>query len=396
MLTECSSGSPSYNDLAAAIGESTGANLSRQAVCARFDERFHKLVEALLGHVIGGRINDRHTVETQPAARFRGYRRVLVQDSTIVKLPGWLFPKFSGVSNGASSVCNARIQAVFDLVSARLLDFSIDPYSRNDLAAAPDLELREGDLVLRDRGYITCSEIQRHRDAGADFIYRYKTGTVCLDPSTGEPLDLPALLERHGSLDLDVLLNNPERTRVRLIAQPVDEETASLRRMRARKEVHGHNPSKAVLHLMKWTIFLTNIPRRKAGFARILGIYGLRWRIEIIFKSWKSNLSFARIHRVSAVQFLVMLKARLLVIAALTNIYALLERVVHDTRRRWISLLKLSRHLEGHTARWLRILSFPTASEEERLKIVGILVRHCCYDLRRKRYNFPETMNSLA
>ena len=152
MLTECSSGSPSYNDLAAAIGESTGATLSRQAVCARFDERFHKLVEALLGHVIGGRINDRHTVETQPEARFRGYRRVLVQDSTIVKLPGWLFPKFSGVSNGASSVCNARIQAVFDLVSARLLDFSIDPYSRNDLAAAPDLELREGDLVLRDRG----------------------------------------------------------------------------------------------------------------------------------------------------------------------------------------------------------------------------------------------------
>jgi hypothetical protein len=147
---------------------------------------------------------------------------------------------------------------------------------------------------------------------------------------------------------------------------------------------------------MKWTIFLTNIPRKKAGFARILGIYGLRWRIEIIFKSWKSHLSFARIHRVSEVQFLVMLKARLLVIAALTNIYALLERVVHGTHRRWISLLKLSRHLEGHTARWLRILSFPTASEEERLKIVGILVRYCCYDLRRKRYNFPETMNSLA
>ena len=233
-------------------------------------------MDALLGHVIGGKVNGLDTAETPPSAGFRGYRRVLVQDSTIVKLPTWLFPRFSGVSNQTSSVCNARIQAVFDLISARLLDFSIDSYTRNDIAAAPELALREGDLVLRDRGYLSAAEIQRHLEAGADFIYRHKSGSIYLDASTGEPLDLAALLERHGSLDLDVLLNNPERTRVRLIAQPVDEETANNRRRRARKEVKGHNPSKEVLHLMGWTIFLTSIPREKAGFADILSIYGLR------------------------------------------------------------------------------------------------------------------------
>jgi hypothetical protein len=346
--------------------------------------------------VIGRKVNDPDTAETPPATGFRGYRRVLVQDSTIVKLPVWLFPKFSGVSNHTSSVCNARIQAVFDLISARLLDFSIDPYTRNDIAAAPELGLREGDLVLRDRGYLSAAEIQRHHDAGADFIYRNKTGIIYLDASTGEPIDIPALLERHGSLDLDVLLNNPERTRVRLIAQPVDEETANNRRRRARKQVHGHNPSREVLHLMGWTIFVTNIPRKKAGFAEILRIYGLRWRIEIIFKSWKSHLNFARIHRVSEIQLLVMLKARLLVIASLTNIYSLLARAVYDTRKRRISQLKLVRHIAGHMARCVRILSFPSASDEERGKIVEILVRHCCYDLRRKRHNFSEIMSSLA
>jgi hypothetical protein len=319
-----------------------------------------------------------------------------VQDSTVIKLPGWLFGKFSGVSNATSSVCNARIQVVFDLLTARLVTFSIDPYSKNDLTAAPELELREGDLVLRDRGYLTSAEIQRHSDKAADFIYRHKTGAIYLDVETQQPLDLPGLLARHGSLDLEVLLNNAQRTRVRLVAQPVDEETANTRRMRAKQETKGHNPSKAVLLLMGWTIYLTSIPADKAGFPEIFGIYGLRWRIEVIFKSWKSHLNFATIHRVSGIQLLVTLKARLLVIAALTNIYRLLERAVRDIGKRRISLLKLSKYLAGNVARLLLVLAYPAAGADERREILESLTRYCCYDLRRKRLNFAETMDLLA
>ena len=76
---------------------------------------------------------------------------MLVQDSTVIKLPVHLFAEFSGVSNAQSSVCNARIQATYDLIPSRLIGFSIDPYSKNDLAAAPELPIQEGDLVLRDR-----------------------------------------------------------------------------------------------------------------------------------------------------------------------------------------------------------------------------------------------------
>jgi len=34
---------------------------------------------------------------------------------------------------------------------------------------------------------------------------------------------------------------------------------------------------------MDWTIFITSIPATFASFKAILAIYGLRWRIEIIF-----------------------------------------------------------------------------------------------------------------
>lgn len=75
---------------------------------------------------------------------------------------------------------------------------------------------------------------------------------------------------------------------MRLVAAPVDEETANLRRMKAKGETRGHSPSKAVLVLMNWTIFTAAI---LADFARILAIYGLRWRIEVIYKRKRQNYS---------------------------------------------------------------------------------------------------------
>ena len=152
--------------------------------------------------------------------------------------------------------------------------FSIDAYSKNDVSAAPELELRPGDLVLRDRGYLSVGEIQRHQQAGAHFIYRHETGALYRDAQSDEPLDLPKLLRRHGSLDREVALNDAQRTRVRLVSAPVSQQTADLRRMKAKKETKGHQPSAAALELMGWTIFLTNVGP-EVSFRALLEIYGL-------------------------------------------------------------------------------------------------------------------------
>ena len=321
---------------------------------------------------------------------------MIVQDSTVIKLPTALFPSFSGVSNGHSTVCNARIQAVYDLIGGKLIEFSIDPCSRNDLAAAPELEIREGDLVLGDRGYLTAREIQRHVDCGADFIFRHKTGMVYLDPETQLPLNLPALLKRRGILDMEVLMNDEKRTRVRLLAAPVDPETASLRRMRAKKETKGHNPSAAVLELMDWTIFITNIAGSKATFAEILGIYGLRWRIEVIFKAWKSHLKFDEVHQVSERQLRILLKTKLLVIAAASNLYRRFESILWRKYRRRLSLLKFMNSMAASMARLNRVLCPLSEEALESSSLVKALARYCCYDKRKKRRNFAETWEFLA
>ncbi len=393
---QCLTGSPSYNDLAASMEVNRpGCGPSRQAIALRFNESFETFIGDLLGDVIANRLVGDVLPEAL-AERFSGYKRVLVQDSTVIKLPLHLFAEFSGVSNGQSSVCNARIQASYELISSRLLDFSIDAYSKNDKVAAPELPIQAGDLVLRDRGYLTFDEVRRHLEVGADCIFRHKTATTYLDPQTLDPIDLPAMLRTRERLDIEVLLNNPSRTPVRLVAAPVDEETANLRRMKAKRENKGHNPSKAVLELMDWTIFITTIPAALADFARILALYGLRWRIEVIFKAWKSHMKFHLLHRVSKLQMTILLKARLLLITCATNILlGPLEKILRRRYARRLSFLKFMRFLSLGPANFLRALRSLSICDDQARDFHDALVRYCCYD-KRKRKNYSEVRETLA
>jgi len=371
-----------------------GDGPARQAVAKRMNKECQRLVEFLIEKAFEYKLTAALTKE--PEGFLNHYGRVLVQDSTVIKLPDWLYEVFSGVSNGSSKVCNSRIQVTYDIKSMTLIDFSIDSYSKNDLKAAPELELLPGDLVLRDRGYLTMGEIHRHIQAKADCIYRHKTGTTYLDPITGEVVDLLELLQGNDYIDQIVMLNNSERTKVRLLSARVDEETANLRRMKAKKENKGHNPSRAVLALMDWTIFITNIPKENANFSTVLAIYGLRWRIEIIFKAWKSHMNFACIHRVSQTQLMIILKTRLLRIMIFTNhLYRSCYLIVLRLHGRQLSLLKFFNELSSNPERIGMIFRSLAARVLDQYDPVwASLKRYCCYE-KRTRLNYHQICDAL-
>lgn len=392
-------GEASFNDLSSRIHLlNKDGGPSRQAVSKRINVPFLRVLEALLAKAIATR-TDCESLSCQDST-LSGYDRVLIQDSTVIRLPAWLFARFSGVSNAHQTVCNARIQAIYDVKNMVFVSFEICPYSDNDLNAAPRLELAKNDLVLRDRGYLTAAEVARHTASGADCIYRHKTGTTYLDEKTGEPVDLLAELRRNGSLDRMVLLGNGEKTRVRLVSAPVSNEVANHRRMKARKEMKGHNPSAEVLALMDWTIFLTTAAK-EVGFADILRIYGLRWRIEIIFKTWKSHLNFDAIHRVSDIGLRSILTMRLVMITEGTNVlYRCCHSHVKRHHDRELSLQKFLKRL-GRSPELAAMITDALADpsrepgepeREETRETWSHLVRYCCYD-KRQRKNFFNQSN---
>ena len=392
MCIESTKGTVSYNDMAARIEGCTGIGVSRQAYWERCDKTCVLLFQQVLAYVIDSKCQARKEF-VGDLVKTKAYQRILLQDSTIIQLPASLFAAFSGVKNATATVCNARIQCVYDLKAGTFVKFTIDPYSKNDLLATLEIDLLPGDLVLRDRGYFTVEAVCKHLDALAHCIYRYKHRTALFDPRTGAPLQLLALLRSNRSLDIEVLVGTAEKLKLRLIAAPIAEETANLRRMRARKETKGHAPSQELLDLMSWSIFLTTIDDPAIGFQQILGLYGLRWRIENIFKTWKSNLNFAKIHRVSQPQLRILLTARFIMIVVLyQGLFLPLTRLVQATTDRVLSLMKFMRYISRNLTRIPELMNC-TSPESTSFRA---LLLYCAYD-KRKRPNFvTQTERVLA
>ena len=174
-------GTVSYNDLAAQISNATDCDASRQAYFYRTTDKTVEFFKQILAAVI----KNKHQLTDLSILNLRDrFKRVLIHDSTIIRLPDEFYEIFSGVKNALATVCNARIQGVYDLLSGDFISFSIDPYSKNDLIAAPEIQIQEGDLVLRDRGYFVLSVIEKMKRGGADSLMRYKHKTLFYDPIT--------------------------------------------------------------------------------------------------------------------------------------------------------------------------------------------------------------------
>lgn len=387
-------GSPSFNNIAAKHSSSYGLSASKQAFSKRTKKECVEFFQLVLALII--KTKNCETIANR-AKLLERYKRVLVQDSTIIRLPFRLFEIFSGVKNATTSVCNARIQGVFDLVSGKFVEFSIDSYSKNDLVAAPELELCKDDLVLRDRGYFIMDEAQRHIDANAHCIYRYKTGTTLINPSTGKKMDIFRLLKKRKRLDIEVCLNNDAHTKVRIVAVPVNQEIASRRRAKAKKDACGHNPSKDVLDLMGWTIFLTTIPKECASFQQIYKMYSLRWRIEIIFKAWKSYAGFAKCHDVSESQLRTLLIARLIMIVIYVHcVYSPCFNRIREEYKRDLSLLKLFNFLTQNQNILIVMIAYalsPPSNSSDMEYAKTNLVKYCSYDIRSRSNFIQQLMN---
>lgn len=385
-------GAVSYNNIASRYYTSYNIAASKQAFWKKVNGSCVSFFQAVLERLIKLKISNG---EISILKNTKTYKRILVQDSTIIKLPYRLFDKYSGVSNQHSAVCNARIQGVYDLVSGSFISFSIDPYSKNDLAAAPEIEIQEGDLVLRDRGYYINDEIKRHLNAGADCIYRYKHKTTFLYPVTGDTINLLEELEKKQKLDITVMLNNKEKTKVRLVAFPVSEEIGNIRRMKAKKDCRKQNMSEEALKLMSWTIFITTVPPTIANFDELLAIYRLRWRIEIIFKIWKSYMKFAKMHNVSENQLQVLLLSRfIMIVVCISIIYSPYYSKVRNISGKYLSLMKLIDYLFINQEMLIKSLLLVRDNTTKSAPIVFALSKYCTYDTR-KRLNYNQLFEKL-
>ena len=147
---------------------------------------------------------------------------------------------------------------------------------------------------------------------------------------------------------------------------------------------------------MSWSIFITTISKHDADYNFLFKVYSLRWRIEIIFKSWKSNMEFSKIHNVSKKQLSLILYARfIMIIIYIQYIFSPARMIIKKQLQKALSMIKVVHYLIKNTC---KIILIAKAIENFKHKLcyhLNALARYCCYD-KRARVNFEQECDAAC
>lgn len=271
------------------------------------------------------------------------FKRILLQDSIAIKLPDNASEKYSGMANKKG----CKVQTTFDVLSNCFTNLFITPFTVNDQKYSHEIKnnITANDLIIRDLGYFTSAALNYINDIGAFFLSRIPAGTKVFNKE-GKEINLLNYLNKKGEIDEVLYIVKKSKIRVRIIAKKVSEEKAKRRRY-VKKRSCKRNPSKNCLALLSWDIVVSNIFDEAIEGKTILALYRLRWKIEIIFKTWKSHCQIHKFHeRISEKQIRIYLLVRLLTIILTNDISAKLMPYANPKKgNHKLSYLSLMKHL---------------------------------------------------
>ena len=372
--------------------ERIAATLSRLAQVAYTKQALRKRltdkIEGFLARVATQLFGRLPEADAQLRGWLQPFRRVLLHDSTLQALPDHLAKFFPGSANGrARTYASLKVQFIGDLLSSQVLHLSLSGFTRNDQAAAPDIleVLEPGDLVIRDLGYFVIRAFQCIQEKEAFFVSRGRADVKFYDARTGELIDLVAELRQHSSLDRQVLMGS-QKLLVRLVAQPTPAEVGNERRRKAKSNRDRRcHPNAASLFLMGWNLMITNVPKSVWPAKALVAIYRLRWRVEMIFKAWKSHLGLRDLQCHCARVLYLSVMTKLLFCVLVYRCCQALE-LLWGRADRHVSLQRLAR-IMGQWGCLIEafLLQIPPEQWWEHT-----LTHHAFYEPRRDRKNYCE------
>jgi IS4 transposase len=285
-----------------------------------------------------------------------------------------------------------KIQAVYDLLSGTFVNFEVTPYTENDQSKAMDILLnaKSNDLVIRDLGYFVLRSFQAMISNSIHFVSRFKYHVSIMELLSQNEINLLKELRRKKFYDQWVYIGKTDKVKVRLIALPLNREVSNYRRRIAKNDRDKRlNHSKEYYELLGYNIFITSEPGDIYTPEQIAKIYGLRWRIESIFKCWKSFFNLQKImpqncslnkYRVEVIIFM----SLIMIIIFQTRLYnKMIKEVALQKNQVELSMLKLMQFFSRNISLIMNMRKDPLRS---------CLIYYCKYEKRKNRHNFIQNM----
>lgn len=388
-----SKGRNTYCDWATHIGLLENTTITKQSLNGRMTPQTERFIKTIVEQQLGKKLQTALTKKTKGVLAI--FNTVQVEDSTTLRLPDELKEDFPGNVSGGEKKAQAKIHALYNLTENNFSFLHIHSFCNNDqsLSAHSLRYLQKGDLIIRDLGFLVLDAVTEFVANGIYFISRKNYGTKIYDSKTGTEIDLVQQLRKKDFFDKEVLIGKKQQLKVRLIAIPVPDAQASERKRKARTDRDKRlNHSNEFYELLGYSIYITNITYQQCNAQDIFNLYKLRWRIEIIFKSWKSCFSLEKlIHR----QCKNRIRVKCMIYLMLLYIYLFHViwwrhcecKIEHESQKK-LSILKMAIFFRQH---FVELITLKTDK-----KMIEQLKVHCVYDKRKDRDNAKQFEFKLA
>jgi len=330
------------------------------------------------------------------------FNRVLIEDSTCIKLVDALKGSFAGAKNQYKKSATCRIQFCLDIKSNGIENVELTSLVKNDLTYADNIleRIQAHDLIIRDLGYIIIEVLGKINQLGAFFISRLKIDTCVFDEHSEQRIDLVKVLKKSDRnqirrIDRKIKIGTKNKLTVRLVAIKLNEKQAQKRRNHAKKsrgKKKESTISKAAMYLMSWNIFITNIEEEILTVEQVYELYSIRWHIEIIFKNWKSNFKLDSL--INSCRSPNPVKPEILLYLFLSFIVLIYIPKLNHFQQ--VIFEKHQRHLSPYKFATFLMNNIEFIFEDDQEQILSLLLRFCCYDKRSDRLNLYEKIYGLA
>ena len=257
------------------------------------------------------------------------FKRVLLEDSTVMSLHEKLAGKFKG-TGGKASKAALKINFIFDLKSHAIHELSVTGGNVPDQSRAAHIveQLEKGDLVIRDLGYFSIKSLAAIDAMEAFYLSRVLKGVgiyLCPEPSA-TAIDIVEYLDKESPhqnmMDLDIHLGQ-DKLPCRLVVYRAPEAVVNerIRKANASAKKKGRQLSDDHKQWLRFTLFVTNVSR-DVWLPDVIGtIYRVRWQIELTFKSWKSLCHIHILKGTRSERIECFIYGRLIAIVLITIIY---------------------------------------------------------------------------
>lgn len=369
----------------------TNETVTFQAVHKKLTIRHLPFLINVFSKILASNLKSQKSNSNELMSRFN---RVLVEDSTCVKLANSMFDYFSGNSNGLCKKAILRIQICLDLKSGVLENCDMTTYTRNDGSYASEIikRIEKDDLIIRDLGYWKVGTLKEIDDKEALFLSRLKHKNI-LYTSDNQRFKIVSFLKKQDRKGInDVQLNleigkGNSRVKVRVICKKINTNNYQKRLTRSKRSRHKNSKiSQDSLYLLNWHLLITNIDEDIIKQDDIYALYNLRWEIEMFFKNWKSNYRIEKL--LISPKGSDPIKPEMLMYLSLINMaciyqpnFSYYRDLVVKNYNKIVSPLKFAEFLKSIFKRKLNESTILIKVKE-----------YCCYDKRKDRINMQQKL----